>query len=118
MAPNGQPRSQDSSPGLSVVWLRLSLEGLGGDGENGGVSGEVLGEGGLEMSPPLPSSVCLCVSLDPFTPVFVLSLFDSVPLSLSCVFDPLQQNPGLGVGMWVTWEPLASPSPSVISRGC
>lgn len=70
------------------------------------------------MSPPLPSSVCLCVSLDPFIPVFFLSLFDSVSLSLSCVFDPWQQNPLLGVGMWVTWEPLASPSPSVISRGC
>lgn len=76
MAPNGQPLSQDSSPGLSVVWLRLSLEGLGGDGENGGgVSGEVLGEGGMgnESAPPeFRLSLCLPGSLYPC--LFSLSL--------------------------------------------
>lgn len=104
MSHRGQHLSQDSGPGLFLGWLSLSPEGAGGDGEDGGASDEVLGEGGMgsESAPPefhlslcLPGSLCPCLCL---------SLFDSVSLSLSCVFDPLsrrsygQQTPSYRVG--------------------
>lgn len=120
MSPSGQLLSQDFSLGLSAGWLSLSRERVGGDGEDGGASDEVLGKEGWKMSQPLLSSNSLCVSLDLFVPVFVPSLLDSVSLSLSCVFDPVRQPPGLGVEMLVTQEPLTSPSPrpSMRIKGC